>query len=294
MYSQFKVDSWETARKIGTSIVKGTNWVFRGQTDMNWGLSTNMERRAKIYACSPDYFKDRENFILFQFQRHAFQYFSSPPDKGELLDWLALLQHHGGPTRLLDFTYSFYVAAFFALENSNSDSAIWAINIEKIEEMMDEITNSEYDTDELDDPKVKNLVIATDVLKGNQQYKMVINVEPKQLHERLVTQQGLFLFPCDISCSFLENLKNTFSPDDLPSNSIERSMSIGDSIEWDQIFESPVIKIIIPRQSYKAGLSDLKDMNITSSTLFPGLDGYARSLFYYLRAFESDIEIGSI
>jgi hypothetical protein len=46
------------------------------------------------------------------------------------------------------------------------------------------------------------------------------------------------------------------------------------------------LKIIIPRRSHKDVLDDLRDMNINSATLFPGLDGFARSLFHHLRAFE--------
>ena len=42
---------------------------------------------------------------------------------------VSTMQHHGAPTRLLDFTYSVYVAAYFALENADSDGcAVWAVN----------------------------------------------------------------------------------------------------------------------------------------------------------------------
>ena len=49
------------------------------------------------------------------------------------LSWLATMQHHSVPTRLLDFTYSPYVALYFALRHSSergrsSSPAIWAID----------------------------------------------------------------------------------------------------------------------------------------------------------------------
>jgi len=38
------------------------------------------------------------------------------------------MQHHGAPTRLLDFSYSIYVAAYSAMESADGDSALWAVD----------------------------------------------------------------------------------------------------------------------------------------------------------------------
>jgi hypothetical protein len=38
------------------------------------------------------------------------------------------MQHHGAPTRLLDFMYSIYLAAYFTLEHAEGDSVVWAIH----------------------------------------------------------------------------------------------------------------------------------------------------------------------
>jgi hypothetical protein len=49
------------------------------------------------------------------------------------------------------------------------------------------------------------------------------------------------------------------------------------------LVETPVIKLILPPAIHHDALQDLWNMNVTAATLFPGLDGFARSLHYYLK-----------
>jgi hypothetical protein len=48
-----------------------------------------------------------------EFQRHFHRYTDVLVAPEDLTRWLALMQHHGAPTRFLDCSYSFWVALFF-------------------------------------------------------------------------------------------------------------------------------------------------------------------------------------
>jgi hypothetical protein len=73
--------------------------------------------------------------MLAEFQKKARMHISPDhlPSLEDKPSWLALAQHHGVPTRLLDFTYSPYVALYFALSNRTAQEKkkppeVWAID----------------------------------------------------------------------------------------------------------------------------------------------------------------------
>ena len=74
----------------------------------------------------------RETSQLLDFQHIAPARDSGCPGKDDRLEWLALMQHNGLPTRLLDWSESPLVAAFFAVERKGNDSAVWMLNPESL------------------------------------------------------------------------------------------------------------------------------------------------------------------
>src|SRR6266542_1684209 len=106
-----------------------SGWIYRGQQFYKWGLKTSLERCCERERIKP---KDRnfiEKELLRNFRRAYHQYAQHIPDADSTVEWLSLMQHHGAPTRLLDFDYSIYIAEYFALENADSDCAVWAVNL---------------------------------------------------------------------------------------------------------------------------------------------------------------------
>jgi len=117
---------------------------FRGHSNFQWDLLSSLDRLCLIEAQNEEekdfegiYYGLKnyyENDLLKIIQRDIPNYLlnTSLPASTEFAEWLALIQHYGGKTRLLDFTESFYIALFFAThfgqEEIYSKSAIWTIN----------------------------------------------------------------------------------------------------------------------------------------------------------------------
>ena len=278
MFSTITINKWEDLNIIGDNLV---TWVFRGHSNKSWMLKSSIERISTGFNVPLKLLSNREFWILRQFQRRAHLLISAPPPFSNKLEWLALIQHYGGPTRLVDFTYSIHIAAFFAIELASSDAAIWAVNLDAVQPS----NVKQLSEETIDHLNQKNLAFVEQILELNNQSLGIVPVEPDRLNERMSIQKGIFLFPIDISKPFIENLCSAISiTEDKLSDESARILTLEDIKK--QAFQSDfpnLIKIIIPRTCHTHGIHQLDGVNINAQTLFPGLEGFARSLRKHLR-----------
>jgi hypothetical protein len=265
-----KIDSWVAMQQAASSMIL---WGFRGQADCDWKLDTTFYRLAEKNNILGSMLWHKEYHMLRQFTRRATHYCEHTPTENDLFEWLSLMQHHGSPTRLLDLSHSMFIAAFFAMENAQKDAAIWAVNLEQIRRTnMDKYGMDSYRTN-IDNFNTEIIAVANEIISKDGKEKPnvdkgVILIEPEKLHERILNQQGLFLFPTDINCSISDNLGiNAIDP-----KTVNSELSFVDSRK------DYIIKFIIPFEFKREILQSLDSMNINSRTLFPGLDGFARSM----------------
>jgi len=274
-------------------------WVFRGQP-RTLQLKTTLERlidnvpvfkkaelEGKIkqeekakqrtwrkYPPNSSYIEWIECGLLRRFQKQYLNY-EKPilAPGGNFIDWFALMQHFGAPTRLLDWTYSFYVAAFNAIsdfkveEDEYEFSEVWAINLGWVEDRAYKILKELGDSSlpEKLHKKDRNLREFKTFKRLNRK-KLVMPVAPYGFFERFSIQQGVFLMPGDIRESFMSNLFNLENKKD------------------KELLEDNLIKFNISNKPEAKSdiLKNLIRMNMVKATLFPGLEGFAESLESYV------------
>jgi len=121
-----------------------SEWVYRGQSNSDWGLRTSLERFTERELGNSDqplaivkYFQKLFSAItaINSLTENRFPQFMPPdaPDKTHFSDstkWYPILgllyyaRHHGFPTPLLDWSKSYYVAAFFAFRDAERDKNV--------------------------------------------------------------------------------------------------------------------------------------------------------------------------
>jgi len=232
-------------------------WCFRGDCCRPEGFKTSLERAA-VDRWGRDWSElpEIEEGLLRRFKREAHLYLAAEPADGDLIGWLSLIRHHGGPTRLLDWTYSFFVAVHFAIEQTEAHqpTSIFAMDLEKIRRRVEPIEHLRPHL--MRDPNTKNAETVAAIIDHRPRQPLVFPINPWQMNRRLILQQSLFLVPGDITRSFMDNLRAVDRPEDL-------------------LVEIPLAN---SRTFMEEATRELLSMNMSSATLFPGLDGFAQNL----------------
>ena len=251
------VKSWNELVAIEDYFDDKDQWAFRGQ-NVNDFPATSLQRHCEKLGLKGLRVADLEVKLVREFARRYHLYGGSAlPPKGHTLQWLTLLQHYGTPTRLLDFTYSFFIAAYFAVEAAVDASVIWAVNVSKlraagiklIQKTMLDGTKRIADYQENRDAASFRALFMSPSPQ-----RFVYSVNPIRLNERLTIQQGIFLTPGDVTLTLEQNLQA------IPDH------------------KKIMLQIVLDRRCWSDVLRKLHRMGINRASLFPGLEGFAWSL----------------
>lgn len=230
-------------------------FAFRGLADIQHDLSNSLTRLARAH---PDVAK-LELSMLRNFRKYAAQ--MTPAAVDSIWHWLAVAQHHGLPTRMVDWTFSPLVALHFATEHPEDygrDGAVWCVDFVRANKLLPKRLRKILDAEGSD-------TFTTEMLGGLGTLRefdalsrepFLMFLEPPALDARILNQAALFsLMPS-------------------PTASLDA---------WLLAHPELCRRLVVPADLKWEVRDKLDQANVTERTLFPGLDGLSRSLErYYL------------
>lgn len=230
--------SWETVLRESLDISqKSISMFYRGHSKAAWELLPTLGRVAK-FSCF-DKLDGLETAINFDFEIRA----------GSLLhedasDWTKIfaMQHHGLPTRILDWTETFSIALYFAIKDATDECAVWALDPFKLNE--ESFGNSElYTPSNLRGTYSEYFLDREKQLEGK-----AVAISPLRHNPRVFNQRSGF--------TLHENITDPL----------------------ETLFPKALTKILIPKDAIKDAKKFLKLSSVSEFSLFPDLDGLSREL----------------
>jgi hypothetical protein len=242
-------------------------FVYRGLSDQSFRLETTIMRLGGRFTTL-------ERHLLRNFRKYGKDI---PSHFSSAWHLLAIAQHHGLPTRLLDWTYSPYVALHFATANHqkfDKDGVIWIVNFPKTHELLPDLLRNSLDEEGAQAFTVELLssirfrqqcllspedLAFHDIIRYLDEFddlgsdeEFLLFFEPPSMDDRIVNQFALF--------SVLPNAARAVD-------------------DWLEKHPSLFRRIIIPAEMKWEFRDKLDQCNITERVLFPGLDGLSAWLW---------------
>jgi hypothetical protein len=226
-----------------------SDFVFRGEASTSAQLLTSLQRLGGDFASV-------EPHLLRNFRKYAHR---SDVPEDSLWHWLALAKHHGLSTRLLDWTYSPYVALHFATAHQSDfeqDGLIWMVDFVKTNGLLPRALRRALEDQGMNALSAEVLRETAPTLADFDKLgeDFVVFFEPPALDERIVNQYALFSL--------------------MPSPHARLD-------EWLERHPDLARRVVVPAELKWEVRDKLDQANITERVLFPGLDGLATWLKRY-------------
>lgn len=257
-------------------------FLFRGMEDREYKLLPSVYREVKdqvdeaTIVNSKYLSSSNEIGILRNFIQDASAYVPQL-DTNDIVRWAELAQHHGVPTRFLDWTENPLVALYFACEsNKNSDAVVWVLHkrnylhyANKHDENRFKWKN-QYATNE-DAIKALLTVSPSDGVKYSQLWRLPLIYTPYYFDHRMSAQASWFMV-WGTEKRALEELidDSSFMKYEPPIDGI-RSFGIPQE-------ERFIYRFFIHQSEKQMIMRQLDRMGIHAKMLFPGLDGIGKRI----------------
>jgi hypothetical protein len=229
-----------------------SNHVYRGVADKDFRLQTSIQRLGRKPS-------DLESNLIRNFKKYS-PINTLVDNYNNIWNWIALGQHHGLPTRLLDWTFSPYVALHFLTEDISTydkDGVIWMVDFDKIRNFYPDNLKGRLKKDQIFSltslelkEEIGDSIEDINTYLSKKQDAMIF-FEPPSIDDRIVNQYGIFSFMLD------------------PNS---------DKLKWLEGKAGLMKKIIIPKELKWEIRDKLDQANISERIIYPGLDGISKWL----------------
>jgi hypothetical protein len=168
---------------ISNAVTGNDRFWFRGHHDVAFSLTPSALRYTE--------FSDRTKALalMADFKRIAAMKLQRPPAPDQELEWALIAQHHGLPTRLLDWTESATTALYFACLQDATDGIVFILNPVDLNRLTDQkkprVLDPQHDSD---------LIITYLKMTGKDRPngRLPVAINPVWNSERLMMQKGVF------------------------------------------------------------------------------------------------------
>jgi hypothetical protein len=207
--------------------------LLRGQRHDGWSLTPSLER---LRLPTTETIRDAERRLMATFESQCVPYLQR--EVRDPWDLLAMAQHHGLATRLLDWTSNPLVALWFAVRDPPAGEEPGVVHL-----------FAPSDSDFIDRARGDPYSVRSTKF-----------FRPSHLNQRIIVQSGWFSV-------------HKYNPP-----SARRPAGHFSTLEKVKTYKSRIAKVAIPAHAFSRIRFDLDRLGVNDATLFPDLDGLSRHL----------------